>query len=159
MSLLSSIKRAVTRSLDPIGDIKKNGIKSSIMATVDPLDVSNYQANIAKGKSNAQALAAGLAQQKMDEQNNSMKSQYLQSQHSYQPQMTMPIQQQPAFNPQQQAAMNTMRFGGNRPRQQYNPPQMMPMQPPQGGSTVPQINNGSPMPMSGAPWNIQRRFN
>jgi len=79
------------------------------------------------------------------------------------PQMTMPMQQQPAFNPQQQAAMNTMRFGGNRPQQQYAPPQMMPMQTPimpsqmQGGSTVPQINNGGPA-MSGAPWNIQRRF-
>jgi hypothetical protein len=79
------------------------------------------------------------------------------------PQMQMPMQQQPAFNPQQQAAMNTMRFGGNRPQQQYTPPQMIPMQPPimpsqmQGGSIVPQINNGGPA-MSGAPWNIQRRF-
>ena len=79
------------------------------------------------------------------------------------PQMTMPMQQQPAFNPQQQAAMNTMRFGGNRPQQQYTPPQMM--QPPIMPSQMPQNMNMAQNPnqmaspaMSGAPWNVQRRF-
>jgi len=79
------------------------------------------------------------------------------------PQMQMPMQQQPAFNPQQQAAMNTMRFGGNRPQQQYTPPQMM--QPPIMPSQMPQNMNMAQNPnqmaspaMSGAPWNVQRRF-
>jgi hypothetical protein len=162
MSFLSKLSKALK---DPIGNIKST-VKNAPNSVGDAVNWLKHPDQAVTGvtdpsylfhNTDGSLIARGNPSQPTQPQYTNNYNNPMQNRVAPTPQMTMPIQQQPAFNPQQQAAMNTMRFGGNRPQQQYTPPQMQqPIMP----SQMQSMNQSYPQntQMSGAPWNIQRRF-